>query len=201
VRRCTYFLRRVKVMEANVVSVASVYFVTKVISMVLSWFSAYLSERDIHARYVDRVYLNDKAAPPLSGAVTTLIGSYFGMVAALTAVVCMGLYIFASPISEILVYATWMTFDTVVSCTLSSVVLTAVARQISDHRYFNYQLEGLRAIRALRIIMEKTMFVLTLFPYALCVGVKNAGVFIASLGRAKRFAVAAVLNRSRPADL
>jgi hypothetical protein len=90
-----------------------------------------------------------------------------------------------------------MVFDIAVSCVISFAVLGAVARQISDHRYFNYQLEGLRAIRALRVTMEKAMFTLTLYPYALCLGLRNTEAALDAVSRLRVGVVAGVRRLAR----
>jgi hypothetical protein len=127
-------------------------------------------ERAVHAARL----LEKAASPPkLWSMANVLLVSYLSMALSLAFVMAVAMWIMACSKAEVWIVAVWLVFDAAAATMILAMLGRAVTSNVSDRRYFNYKLEGLRAIRAVRHILVSSLLVLTLVPFACALTAKK----------------------------
>lgn len=160
--------------DYNMSSVVAAYAVTKLITLAIAWLSGYVAETHMSELYQRQVFIEGAEVPPrLWGLVNTMLVTYLCVTLALTAAVTMGMYTLSSRASEMWILFVWMMFDALVTSLVLAALGGTITKNVTDRRYFNYKLEGLRAIRAVRKILVNALLALTLVPFACALGAKR----------------------------
>jgi MFS family permease len=153
--------------------IAIVYCIAKLLSLSLVWVSGYFAERDVNEAFTRLVYLERKAPPDLSRILVAMV--------ALVSVFMLVMYLCSNTSAEMVIVALWLIFDAGMTVLIMLAIGSAVTKNVSDQKYFNYRTEGLRAIRSVRKMLVGTMLVVSLFPFATAITAKTTNGTVAKI--------------------
>jgi len=159
--------------------VAIVYCVAKIVSLGLVWVSGYVAERDINEAFTRLVYLERKAPPRLGRMVNTQVSTFLASMVALILVFLLVMYLCSNTAPEMTIVTIWLVFDACVTVLIMVALGDAIARSVSDQKYFNYRTEGLRAIRSVRRMLVGAMLIVCLFPFACALTARSTNDMVA----------------------
>ena len=142
------------------------YIACKVVSALAVYLGAYVGERELSERFVRRVYLQKKPAPALGSIVATTVLTNLLVVGACLCAAMFALFLRRGARSNMVILGVWVTIDLIWFTLLATVMGQAIASSISSQVYFNYKLEGLRAIRAMRRILGRSLVPVAMVPIA-----------------------------------
>lgn len=163
-------------MDTSKQTVIVAYIVSKILSYGSLWMSGYISERDMSDTFISTVYLGGKETPELTRQSWTFIMSHVGIYSAISLCMAIGMYITHIPKAVVVAYVIFMAMDISIVAILGLLACLSAARTLSTKKYFNYKLEGLRAIRALRIISNSFMQTISIIPFSVVLGDSTTGV-------------------------
>lgn len=141
-----------------------VYIVFKVLMVGCTWFGGYIAEKIMNDAFVQRVYLSSQTPPSFANFVINFALTYLAFAAVAVFVLCGGLHIAAAPTAVVYNAAVYCSLDALAAAGLFVILAWNIGWIITTKRYFNYTLEGLRAIRAMRHICTFLLSVLTVLP-------------------------------------
>jgi hypothetical protein len=141
----------------------------KLMLVATSWVSAYFAAKVLQDSYIDKVYMKRESPAALSSMVFTFL-MFQVLFGAIVLVVTIAITYVVSPKtnprSGVLKLAI---FDILLSLTSTSFILLTIADVMQNKKYFNYRYEGLRAIRAMKIIMFRASIAGNVLPYFLMI--------------------------------
>lgn len=140
------------------------YATCKVVAALAVYLGAYIGERDLSERFVRLVYLQKKPAPATGSMVATIVLAYLLVVGACLCAVLFTIFVRRGSRADMSAVGTWVTIDLMVFALLATTIGQAVAGNVSNQVYFNYKLEGLRAIRALRRMLARALVPIAAIP-------------------------------------
>ena len=144
-------------------------FVIKGVSVVMVLLAGYLAEKMASDQFVSQVYLKGKKPPELASMTTKMVALAVCGIFVVLATFVLAFYMGNMGSFLTLSCFVYASMDTMIFAALSIVILATIANIMTNKRYFNYELEGLRAIRAMRQVAATIMIVLLLIPYTLFV--------------------------------
>lgn len=142
------------------------YLVCKVVSALGVYLGVYIGERELSERFVRRVYLQKKQAPALGSMVATVVLTHVLVVGACLCTAIFGIFLRRGARADMNILGTWVAIDVLMFNLFAFTIGQAMASNISNQKYFNYKLEGLRAIRALRRMLGRALVPLAAVPMA-----------------------------------
>lgn len=140
------------------------YAACKVASSSALWIGAYVGERELSERFVREVYLQKKPPPALYSVVTTTVIMHTVLMLACIGVITFTLFSRNHDALNIQSLAAWAALDMLLINTVTAITGVSIANNISNQTYFNYRVEGLRAVRALRRMLSWAFAPLALLP-------------------------------------
>lgn len=146
--------------------VVSCYVVSKLCSIASASLGTYIGARDLSDRFTRQVYLQGKTPPPLSSFATTVALTHVLMMGACLSASLFAIYIHHGTSSDMGCLLAWVTIDVALFSILAITVGNTLANSVGNQVYFNYKVEGLRAIRAMRRILQRSLSMLACLPLA-----------------------------------
>ena len=162
------------------------YATCKVVSAIAVYLGVYVGERELSERFVRRVYLQKKPAPGLGSIVTTAMLTHLLITGACLCAMFFTIFVRQGTRMDMATVGTWAAIDAIAFTVLGVTIGQAMASNVSDQAYFNYKLEGLRAIRAMRRMLERALVPLAAVPVAAIFVPASRAAFI-GLALAKPF--------------
>ena len=141
----------------------------KAVELGIAWFSLSIASKLFEDQYLVQVYTQNVSTPP---SLYVMLGYFMGINLAINAVVLLILWVLSyvrnvpsipSLFDESLLFRFFA--DYVISLVLLTVVALIVISVIVKKRYFRYDLEGPRAIRAVKEILLDIAIVTTFLPF------------------------------------
>ena len=83
------------------------------------------------------------------------------------------MYTLSGQASEMWILFVWMVSDALVTVLVMAALGGTTTKNVTDRQYFNYKLEGLRAVQAVRKILVNALLALTLVPFACALAAKR----------------------------
>lgn len=161
------------------------YVVFKMLSLLATWVSGYVAERSMSQAYIQKVYMSEDgantAAPPLTGMVVTFVSMFATLQTVFVGVLALGLLSADESMNNIGSFAIITSVDVAVTVAVVVAAGYAVCGPVADQKYFNYDLEGLRAIRAVRKIIGNIANVASLVPCGLLLNARKVASKIADV--------------------
>ena len=172
-------------MQYSMWAVVLAYCSSKLLSLGLAWISGYVAEVHMNEKFQRVTYLQQQSAPSLSSMAGALVSSYFLMMLLLAAVISISMWIASNSTIEILIVSIWLIFDACIATATISALGFTVTKEVQERRYFNYQTEGLRAIRSVRHILVNTLLIVTLIPFASMLTMQSTSRVVSKLQNSK----------------
>lgn len=148
-------------------TVLAAYAAFKLVAVVAVWLANYVAEAYMSEKFVRHVYLNKERPPGLWSMVAVGTTTAVALVASAATMLGVALYVLGAPHDALATFAVMALADCVAWVALVAPALAVVVAQLSSARYFNYELEGLRAIRAARQISGWWGLICGVAPFAL----------------------------------
>lgn len=150
----------------NGLVILALYCTTKALLLACAWVAGFVAERDMSEAFTRLVFLQGKQAPKLGRMTGVMMGTFIGLACLLMIVVNVVMYIASNTPMEILVVDAQIALDVAMAVIVAATIAGSVAATVQNRVYFNYDTEGLRAVRAVRAILTRVLLVTTVLPFA-----------------------------------
>ena len=143
-------------------------YVLKAIHFVVILVSLFLTEKIFSEMYMKKVYAENVAPPNLIYMLMIFLAIDFGFILFLLTIMFLLMYIFQKPSKDFIINGELIKLfliDYFIFVVLLFIILAIVAMYMQSKKYFRYNTEGLRAIRALKDITMPLAGVLLAVPF------------------------------------
>lgn len=145
-------------------NVALAYAAFKLLCNASVWISGQVSESLLRQAFVERVYQNRESPPSLKTMAVGFCFSNACLQGFSLVLIAMVLYIASVDIEDVVLFIALAYVDIVIGTAFVAIVLWTITKQIGEKNYFNYEKEGLRAIRATRKIASGVAYAAATTP-------------------------------------
>lgn len=143
-------------------------YVLKVIHFAIINMSLFLTEKIFSEMYMKAVYAENGDPPSLNIMLAIFLAIDFGLILFLLTVMFLLMYIFQRPSKDFIINPDLIKsfiFDYLVFIVFLFIILVVIAKYMEIKKYFRYNTEGLRGIRALKDITIGVSAIILLIPF------------------------------------
>lgn len=140
----------------------------KVIRYFFAFASLYLAEKIFEELYIRRVFVENKDPPNILAFIGIFIGLEVGFHLMIFLILVLVKHLFKRESNNFVIdneFLGKLLIDYIVSLIVIFIFTAIIAGIVQKKKYFRYNLEGMRAIRALKEIALSIIAVLILIPY------------------------------------